>query len=270
MFKIVFVCVDYNGYQYTKQLFASLEKQSGRNKDFLIHCVVVDNSTDKENSEKLRECVNELNWAVYLKPQKNTGYFGGLNIGIESLDIGEWDFLVICNNDLDFDADFCGKLISTCYPDNIFSICPDVITFDGLHQNPHLHHRIGALRRLQFDIYYFHYFFAFALISVLKVVRPVKFSPPQPNCAHEVHMGIGACYVLTRAFLGRFSKLIYPHFLYGEEAFFSDQIHSAGGILWYDPNLVVHHAESASTSKIPKRVAYEFARQGYSDYRKML
>ena len=83
-------------------------------------------------------------------------------------------------------------------------------------------------------------------------------------------MGIGACYILTRAFLERFKELHYPYFLYGEEAYFSNQIHTAGGILWFDPVLRVHHAESATLSKIPKRTAYEFARSGYPSYRKML
>lgn len=83
-------------------------------------------------------------------------------------------------------------------------------------------------------------------------------------------MGIGACYILSPEFLKIFNQLDYPHFLYGEEAYFSNQIHSSGGILWFDPDLVVHHAESATLSKVPKRTAYEFSKSGYPSYRRML
>ena len=151
-----------------------------------------------------------------------------------------------------------------------FSVCPDVVTFDGLHQNPHVLQRIGWLRRFQFDLYFSNYYVARLMSLILGIVRPVKVSPPQPVVGCEIHMGIGAIYVLTPEFLKRFNKLNFPHFLYGEEAYFSDQIHAVGGILWFDPDLRVSHAESATLSKVPKRTAYEFARSGYASYRKML
>lgn len=76
-------------------------------------------------------------------------------------------------------------------------------------------------------------------------------------------MGVGACYILTTEFFKKFKKLDYPHFLYAEEAYLTNQIHTAGGIHWFDPDLRVHHAESASLSKIPKRTAYEFGKSSY-------
>jgi GT2 family glycosyltransferase len=86
----------------------------------------------------------------------------------------------------------------------------------------------------------------------------------------ELHMGIGACYILTQNFLRNFTQLNSPTFLYGEEAFFSEQIHSKNGILYFDSSLVVLHAESATLSQIPKRKSYEFAREGYPLYRKLM
>ena len=80
-------------------------------------------------------------------------------------------------------------------------------------------------------------------------------------------MGIGACYVLLPSFLSRFRQLDFPHFLYGEEAYLTRQVHSAGGKLYYDPELKVQHKESATLSKLPKRTTYEFGRDGYWSYR---
>lgn len=270
MHNIAVVCVDYNGWEHTQKLCASLEKQDGRGSDFMLTCVVVDNSTCEESSHKLRATFAERDWIRYRRADRNVGYFGGLNVGLGELNFDEWDFVVICNNDLEFREDFCKRLLSGSYSPNVYSICPDVTTVDGLKQNPHVMRPIGWLRRLQFDLYFSHYFVAKFLSLILRVVRPVRSSRAQPDSACEIHMGIGAIYVLTREFLSRFNKLSYPHFLYGEEAFFSDQIHSAGGVLWFDPDLSVRHAESAATSKVPRREIYEFAREGYLDYRKML
>jgi GT2 family glycosyltransferase len=150
------------------------------------------------------------------------------------------------------------------------AVCPDVITADGLHQNPHILKRISSIRRFQFDMYFSNYWVARLLVLLLRFIRPVKASREQTGEAHEMHMGVGACYILTSRFLARFKQLNYPHFLYGEEAYISDQIHTAGGILWYDPALCVHHAESAALSKIPRREAYEYERVGYPNYRSLL
>lgn len=270
MIHIQFICVNFNNSDYTKKLCESLRFQNGFDVDFSVNCSVIDNSTITADSIEMEEYSKKYYWISYNKAPKNLGYFGGLNYGLSLPTSNRYNFIVICNNDLFFDANFCKNLLLNQYKKNTFAICPNVITNDGYHQNPHIFKKIKWSRRLQFDIYFSHYYLARLMSFVLKILRPVKMSPPQPTAGCEIHMGIGACYVLTTEFLKRFSKLNYPHFLYGEEAYFSDQIHSSGGILWFDPDLIVHHAESATLSKIPKRTAYEFSKSGYPSYRKML
>ena len=270
MKKIEFICVNFNNSDYTKSFCESLKLQIGLGLDFSIRCIVVDNSTDAGDAAVLMEYTKKHSWIVYERVSENLGYFGGLNHGLTLLDESGNDYVAICNNDLFFESEFCKKLASKRYSENVFSVCPDVITNDGIHQNPHILNRISWSRRLQFDLYFSHYYLARLMSWALRIVRPVKSSPSQPPTGCVVHMGIGACYVLTVEFMKRFNKLNYPHFLYGEEAYFSDQIHSAGGILWFDPDLIVHHAESATLSKVPKRTAYEFSKSGYPSYRKML
>jgi GT2 family glycosyltransferase len=149
-------------------------------------------------------------------------------------------------------------------------VCPDVITADGIHQNPHILKRISRFRRFQFDVYFSHYYISRLLILILRIIRPVRTSPSQPLEGCELHMGVGACYVLTSEFFKHFKQLNYPFFLCGEEAYIADQIHSVGGVLWFDPDLRVHHAESAALSQVPKRTVYEYSRKGYPDYRRLL
>lgn len=268
--KIAFICVNYNNSSYTKKFCDSLAQQSGMDSQFSIDCIIVDNSTDDKDSSALYGFVEKYPWIRYLRTTKNLGYFGGLNYGLQNTPLDIYSYVVIGNNDLSFEPAFCQELCRSNYDPNVCAICPDVITKDGVHQNPHLMKKMGWWPRFQLDIYFLHYYFAYILLLILRVIRPVKSSPLQPPSRCEIHMGIGACYVLTKAFLEQFKELRYPHFLYGEEAYFSDQIHSAGGVLWFDPVLRVHHAESATLSKMPRRATYEFARVGYPGYRKLL
>jgi len=270
MKKISFICVNYHNFEYTKKFCQSLSAQNSLEVDFKISCMVVDNSSDIEDSSRLLAFCRDYAWVKYIKAVSNLGYFGGLNLGLASVRDDVCDYVVICNNDLEFDMNFCSHLCLNEYSKNIFAVCPDVVTADGIHQNPHSLRKISFLRRIQFDLYFSHYYLAQLMSKVLGLIRPVKSSPVQPSTGCETHLGIGAIYVLTPEFLKKFKKLNFPHFLYGEEAYFSEQIHSAGGILWFDPDLLVRHAESASLSKVPKRTAYEFARSGYPSYRKLL
>lgn len=266
---IRFICVNFNNSDYTKMLCESLRLQNRRGLDFVIYCCIVDNSSSDQDSKVIEDFSKKYSWIDYIRSQKNMGYFGGLNYGLSMVRSVDPDFVVICNNDLIFDEEFCHKLIRKTYDANIFAVCPDVITTDGIHQNPHQLKKISRFRLFQFDIYFSNFYISLLMLQILRIFRLFKSAQVQTQEACEIHAGIGACYILTSEFIQRFNTLNFPHFLYGEEVYFSDQIHSAGGILWFDPELRVYHAESATLSRLPKRTAYEMARVGHWDHRKM-
>lgn len=267
MKKIAFICVNYNGADITCGLIDSLARQFGVGVNFCVECVVVDNSDSLSDLLLLSsKVVNKLDLKI-LRSDRNSGYFSGLNLGMR---VTSGDYIVICNNDLVFQDDFCQKLIEFNFSENIFAIAPNVVTKDGFRQNPHVLRRMNFLQKLKLDIYFSNYWIArFLSLIFIFIGRKRK---ELPMCADgcEIHMGIGACYILTKNFLSKFKQLYYPNFLYGEEAFFSNQIHGAGGVLWYEPKLKVMHMESMSTTKLPKRAAYEYAKAGYPQYRKYL
>ena len=236
-----------------------------------MDCIIVDNSTNSDEAMRCQEICAEFPWASYIRSEKNLGYFGGLNRGLAAARSNDADFVVIGNNDIEFEPDFCERLISLIPDPSVFAICPDEITSDGIHMNPYVKHRISPLRRFQLDLYFSNYYVARLLLFIYGIVRPHKKSRLQPQSGGcELHMGHGACFVLTQEFLKRFESLNYPHFLQGEEAYFSDQIHSAGGRLWYEPALRVRHAEKGAVSTIPKRINYEYGRRAYPTHRRLL
>ncbi len=266
---INFICVNFNNFFYTQKLIESLQRQVGFNKEFYLSCTVVDNSTDKEDSHRLENYCSSIKWSNYIRSSSNLGYFGGLNLGLEYAKTDDFDFIIICNNDLEFDKMFCANLIKIKSYSNVFAICPDIITPKQEHQNPHLKTRMPTLGKIKLDFYFFSYRIAKALTFIKNNFNlNKKYKYTEESC--EIHMGIGACYILTKTFFRYFEKLDYPFFLYGEEAFFSEQIHSKNGVLMYEPSLKVNHAESATLATLPKKIPYNFAKEGYSTYRKLL
>lgn len=270
MDRITFICVNFNNASYTEALCESLLAQDGLEAEFSVGCVVVDNSTDSGDVERLEKYCAQQEFVSLVRTGQNEGYFGALNVGLTKIGDKDSRFVVICNNDLKFDRRFCAELLRADVESDVFALCPDVRTEDGFHQNPHISIPISGLRRFQFDLYFLHYYVA----CILTALRRSLFRRNRRNLGvlprMEIHMGIGACYVLTPKFFLHYTQLKYPCFLYGEEAFFSAQIHSAGGRLVFEPRLKVEHAESASLSKVPRRSAYEYAREGYPLYRDYL
>ncbi len=239
---------------------------------FDLNCYLIDNSTDIFISNALDKLITNYPFLYILRPDKNLGYFGAFNFALSFNFHIDADYTLLCNNDLIFSDDFFQNLSSKKYNNDILAICPDVITINGFHQNPHVIKPLGFFGRLKLDLYFSHYYVACFLQFLRNLLNPFsnnlkKLRSSSAMSAMTIHMGIGACYILPSVFFINISTLNYPFFLYGEEAFLSKQIHDANGKLFYDPSLQVVHAESATLSKIPRRLTYEFAREGYPTYR---
>jgi GT2 family glycosyltransferase len=150
-------------------------------------------------------------------------------------------------------------------------VCPDVVTADGFHQNPHHKFRLTLLEKIYFDIYFAHYYFSVVIGKFRKTIsffaklfEHSTLSIRGGANPQEIDQGVGAVYIFQRRFLLAIDcKLYYPGFLYGEEACLSWQVRSNGGRIWYDPSLKVWHAESATLSKVNKSTTYLYGRDSY-------
>lgn len=262
-----FVAVVYNEFDDTRDFCDSLLKNVAINNGFDVRCFIVDNSTDDAVKSKIDNLESIYNFVNVLRPDKNVGYFGAFNFFFKSDFFEKNNDVVLCNNDLVFSENFCSIYNQSQYSDDVMVVCPNVITLDGVHQNPHLKNRMSRMRKLKLDLYFSHFFVA-KILSKLKKRMPKKLG--EIDSSGYIHMGIGACYILRRKFFEYTNLLDFPHFLYGEEAYFSNQVHQLNGRLYYDSELRVTHKESATLSKLPSKITYEFARDGYKYYRRYL
>lgn len=272
--RFVFIAVNYNGAEYTKDYIRSVLNLTVE-KD-CIEVIVVDNCSEYSDYESLVSFVSRLDSVEIIRSQANVGYFGGLNIGILHTKKDSETYVIIGNNDLTFDQEFVMNLKKIRYDPSVMIIAPDIITKDGIHQNPHVVDKVSRTEKLKSMLYFSNYFVGqlgrIVNRTVRKVLRRKKVHKTNRHYQSQmiIKRGIGACYVLTPNFFKSLDKLDDRIFLWGEEALLSAQVESVGGKTLYDPSIVVHHHESASVNAIEPRNKYNIVKDSYKIYRKYL
>jgi GT2 family glycosyltransferase len=270
--KVGFVFTNYNNSHFTRQAIHSISLNDNFDNCYIV---VVDNKSEIEDIELLKLIKIDYPHIEVIFNEVNLGYFKGLNIGIKYLrdKYEELDNIVIGNNDLFFPIDFVNKLISFRAIFEIHPIIsPDIITIDGVHQNPHVVEKISKFRELIYDIYYSNYFISLVIGHVTKITK--KYSARkdyyQFEIAQSIYQGYGACYILGPLFFENFNILDAPVFLMGEEFFLSKQLEDKGFKIYYDPYFSVIHHDHATVGKLPTKKLWTISRESHKIYRKYI
>jgi GT2 family glycosyltransferase len=263
--KVAFICVNYNNYDVTLDYILNVNKVKAA---YDVKIIVLDNASEEYDILNLESRIAQYPDVVLIKSKTNLGYFKGLNLGIEwALAHGFHQYQVIGNNDIEFYDDFLVNLESLTLDENELVISPDIITINGIHENPHIIGRVSPLRKLMFDIYYSSYYIAKIINLFYTEERKHKAFDPERK---HIYMGIGALYILTPNFFRHFNKLWDVLFLFGEEAILAGQISSVNGKILYEPKLKCNHSESSTTSRLDTREKYYIVKESYKIYRKYL
>jgi GT2 family glycosyltransferase len=275
MVSFLFIAVIYNDVDETRNLCESLLRQKPGDYEFSL--ILVDNSDLPNFKIMVDSLAKDYSFAIILRTNSNLGYFPAISKAL-ALYAKDYDLVIAGNNDLRYSEDFSLTLANAVYEDDIMVVCPDVVTADGFHQNPHHKHRLGFFEKLYFDIYFSHFYLSKFLITIknifpflIKYLGRKTFSIRGDNVPQTIDQGVGAVYIFLPRFLSIIDyKLYFPGFLYGEEACLSWQVRSCGGRTWYDPTIKVWHAESATLGKFSKFKNYSLSRESYWKIRSKL
>ena len=272
--RVGFVCTNYNNASYTRAFVDSLAPagQAGT-----AHVVLVDNGSRPDDLAAVQQVAEGLDWVEVVPSPENLGYFPGLNVGLCRIRREHPDILhvVVGNNDLVFPAKFleqvrcCGDVF-----DRWAVVAPDLVTPEGVHQNPHVAHPIGRLRRAIWDLHYTWYGAAVCIGTAARLTR--RFTSRRENLPdHELHeqpgpieQGYGACYLLGPRFFERFQRLYAPTFLMQEEYFLTEQLRSVDQLTYYEPRIVVQHVGHATMGRVPNRPRWALAREAHRVYKR--
>jgi GT2 family glycosyltransferase len=272
--RVGFVCTNYNNAAFTAGAAASL-RRPGRGADVPI--VVVDNASGDADRTALRALEASTPDVRVVYSEANLGYFPGLNLGLHTLrtEFPDVAYVVIGNNDLVFPEDFIERIAR--YAD-VFEkwavVAPDLVTPDGIHQNPHVLHPISPVRRVVWELFYGSYKLAVLISAAARVTR--RFTVREENApgsqlyqmAQPVEQGYGACYILGPEFFRHFTEFFAPTFMMQEEYFLYEQLRTIGQLTYYDPRFVVEHHGHATTRLLGSRRKWELARDAHKVYRR--
>ena len=267
--RVGYVCTNYNNSSYTRDAIASLHS-GNRGSD--VRVVVVDNKSQDEDLAKLREIPREFPGVELILNQDNVGYFPGLNIGITHLRtrFPDIEHLAVGNNDLVFPEDFVETVERhRDVLDTWAVVAPDLVTPEGVHQNPHVLHPISRVRKLVWDTYFLSYGTAVLIGRIANATR--RFTARQEKApdsqlyrtAGPIQMGYGACYLLGPMFFRHFDGLCALTFLMQEEFFLSEQLKCIGQMTYYDPRFVVQHVGHATMGRLTSRRHWGISRDAY-------
>jgi hypothetical protein len=270
--KIGFVFTNFNNSRFTREAIHSIFL-NGDWKN--IYVVVVDNHSVEKEIELLKEIKRDYPNIELILNCENLGYFGGLNVGIKYLRGKEEkvDHIIVGNNDIFFPNDFIASIYNNLSKfERHAIISPNIITLDGVHQNPHVVKKISKFREMIFDLYFMHYYLAVMIKKIAAVTKKVtdRKDEEQFEIAQTIYQGYGACYILGPIFFRHFDDLWAPTFLLGEEFFLSKQLESKKLELYYEPSINVKHHSHATTKKIPSKSLWEISRESHKLYRKYI
>ena len=264
-----FVLTNYNNSKFTKGAIQSVLDSDSLSSPIII----VDNGSKTEHVEQLQILEKMHKSVIIIYNEDNVGYFKGLNVGIEFgrekySDIKYW---VVGNNDLVF-SKYIKSEISSCKDviDEYPVVSPNIVTVNGVQQNPHVIYKIGKFREFIYDIYHFNYYFA--IIIKLLASFSSRFTDRndelQYEIAQEIYQGYGACYILTPVFFTEFKELWSPTFLMYEEFFLSMQLQEKGYKTFYQPTIKVMHHWHATVGELPNHFRWKLCRDAHKEYRK--
>lgn len=259
---ILIITVNYNNSKLTNEMVRSIYKDQ-KNIENIKIVIVDNNSSDKDILEKQ----NNVD-ILYL--EKNIGYFPALNEGLKSVTVEDFDYVVICNNDLLFEDNFFELLSLNNYENNIYSISPRILDLDNIDQNPSLDKKISRVKVFFYDIYFMNYYFGQFIYRIWQKIKSKKKNDSLNLESRQIFLGYGAIYILTKNFFKKSKLLDTPPFLMGEEAFLAYQIYETGGIEFFDSSLIVHHKDHSSCSKVPAKKMYDYTKESYKIYKNKL
>ncbi|MDZ4257985.1 MAG: glycosyltransferase [Gemmatimonadales bacterium] len=271
-----FVCTNYNNSAVTRSAIASLRVG---NPDSRVPIVVVDNKSRDEDVQALQSIACEFPEVELVLNQTNVGYFPGLNIGIAHLRTRFPALLhmAVGNNDLIFPPDFVAVVERHKDIFDVWAVvAPDLVTPEGVHQNPHVLASIGRVRKWIWDVYFSSYGAARSVKLGARLTR--RFTARKENAGDSeyytspgpIEQGYGACYLLGPIFFRHFRRLCAPTFMMQEEFFLAEQLRRIDQMVYYDPRFVVQHHGHATTDTLPSRRHWEISRDAHAVYKRYL
>lgn len=271
---ISFVILHYENVEDTKNCINSILNLENKNVNYFIY--IIDNASSNGSGVLLEKLYKKNKNIKVIKLSKNFGFSKANNIGyLLAKSSNKSDIIVVLNNDIliqDKEWFYKIKKIYDLEKDHTAIIAPDIINFDGNHQNP-LRKDAMTLRSSYKNLFYNNLLLLFLYIPILnKCVykldqnRSEKWFKNYYNLQKvEIMENIvphGAAVIYFPLWIKN-EKVAFPSdtFMYLEEDFLKRYCDNKNYLIKYIPELKVKHLEGRSVSSVNHRnqfLSYRF------------
>jgi GT2 family glycosyltransferase len=232
MTSILITVLNWNGAEDTIECIQSLQKQSFTDYDILI----VDNGSKAADYRKL-SAIEDISNVTIIRKERNLGFAGGVNVGIQHAIGNNYKFVALFNNDATADVDWLNNLVREFEHDNSIAAVTGLL----LHQD-------GTTIDSTGDYY-----------SIWGMPFPRSRNNKTgsaPNSEFVFSATGGATLYKTSLFeeIGLFDN---SFFAYYEDVDVSFRAQLAGHKIYYNKNAIAYHKQGATSSKIPGFTVYQ-------------
>lgn len=218
-----------------------------------VLAMIVDTSAEYTDATLKDMIAERFPEAIYLNPDNNLGYFGGIRYGKKYLDDNgiEFSALIISNVDLVFETEELGAAIKKYDRISTGVLAPSIIS-NGKDINPYKIHRMtkAQLRR---RILYLQCPYLQKPVDIIRKYLKRQRIKAEYEDGQKIYMGYGACYVIFKRFFDLGGDLNLPLFLYGEEPFVSETCRRLNLDVIYASTIKIRDIGHVSTSQIPSK-----------------
>jgi GT2 family glycosyltransferase len=219
------ITVNFNQPQVTIDFIKSVKKHTLKHQ---VELILVDNGSREDHKEAYFEIYPEL---IYLRSEKNLGFAGGNNLGIDQ---ANGNFLLLLNNDTEITEGLIETLIAEfeARPDIgilspliLYFEQPDIVQYAGYTNMNYLTCRNQTIGQMNKD------------------TGQYNVDSRETGYCH------GAAMMCRRSDLKEVGLMAEQFFLYYEELDWCERFKKAGKKIWFTGRTKIYHKESMSVGK---------------------
>lgn len=244
MSKTAIILLNFNSTDETIDCLESLQVIADQHKDLLL--VVVDNHSSEQEVEKLDKYManNQSDGTHYIKNNKNLGFSGGNNVGIQYALSKEVEYLLILNNDTIVKDDFLSPMIYEMENDKSVSIVVPKIYFAPGHEFHKNRYRVKEQGKV---IWYAGGTIDWANVIGHHVGVDEIDSENKYASTQLTDYATGACMLIRASVIRKVGMFDKDYFLYYEDSDLSMRVQKAGYSIKFVPSATIWHKNAGST-----------------------
>lgn len=238
MINVALITINFNGDKDTHTCLLSVSKLSKNN--IRLSVIVVDNGSEKNFA--LREDEKKDN-VICLRSEKNLGFTGGNNLGMQYALRNGADYILLLNNDTIVEKNLLNELVESINKNPLAGVAVPKIYFAKGHEYHKSKYKKEELGKVFWyagggidwkNVYTFH-----------RGVDEVDNGQYQKE--ENVDFATGCCMLIKRETLEKVGFFDDKFFLYFEDGDLSERIKKAGFSMRYVPTAIVWHINAGSS-----------------------